>query len=186
MPIKSSVLIRTLSDHAIGSIREQLAADVERLEGYGDTIDGFIADNNRDEPPPECERKPLKHYSGHGLFVVIRDSDNAVMATDYRQEDAKQKAVNCGYPCSVVRVMEPTGNECPTERIAPEGCEWGIIKIVDGTIFWCSRHHNFYSSANILNESARFPSKAAAADSIAECGMTDCQPWPIPPKGGAE
>lgn len=186
MPIKSSVLIRTLSDHAIGSIREQLAADVERLEAYGEKIDGFISSNNRDEPPKECERKPLKYYQDEGLFVVVRDSDNTGMTVLRTEKEAFEVSKRYNFPCSIVRVMEPTGNECPTERIVPEGCEWGIMRTYTNHIEWCSRAHQFYASSHILTDSLRFPSQNAAGDYIAANGIANCQPWPIPPKGGAE
>lgn len=187
MPIKSSVLIRTLSDHAIGSIREQLAADVERLEAYHGKIDGFIADHNRDEPPPECERKPLRWSNSCGpVYALIRDSDNACLSTHNSQGNAEAHAAGHEYPTSIVRVMEPEGNECPTERIAPEGCEWGIMRTYTNHIEWCSRAHQFYATNNVLTDSLRFPSKAEAAAYINKNGIANCQPWPIPPKGGAE
>lgn len=186
MPIKSSVLLRTLSDHAIGSIREQLAADVERLEAYHGKIDGFIADNNRDEPPKECERKPLKWNSGELVCALIRDSDNVCLSTHSSLKNAETHAARYDYPISIVRVMDPTGNECPTERIAPEGCEWGIMRIdTDGWMRWlCETSGWVYcaTSESIL----RFPSDDEAAAYISTNEMIDYQPWPIPPKGGAE
>lgn len=186
MPIKSSVLIRTLSDHAIGSIREQLAADVERLEGYHGKIDGFIADHNRDEPPKECERKPLKWNNGELVCALIRDSDNVCISTHTSLKNAETHAASYKFPTSIVRVMEPVGNECPTERIAPEGCEWGIVDLHGDKISWCDFNHRFFASTAVLSHSLRFTSSLAAAAYIGKHDLENCQPWPIPPKGGAE
>lgn len=186
MPINLSTILEYSTPETMVAMRPELVAEARRLEAYHGKIDGFIADNNRDEPPKECERKPLKWNNGELVCALIRDADNVCISTHTSLKNAETHAASYKFPTSIVRVLEPVGNECPTERIAPEVCEWGIMGIWGNEITWCGLNHNFYTNFSFLEGRLRFPSSSEAASYITEHGLTNCQPWPIPPKGGAE
>lgn len=137
-----------------------------------------------DQSEPENERKPLQWTDGDRVYAVIRDSDNGCLSLCTSLKNAKKNAAGHEYPTSIVRVMEPTANVCPTERIAPNGSEWGVMSIdPDGWMRWsCGTKGWIYcaTSESIL----RFPSEGSAALHIVEYKIIDAQPWPIPPKDG--